>query len=69
MFVDKDFDLKDSFQANLNLILTVYKANFKNYPELSRQNINNWVSNNTNYKIKDLFPKGYQYNVYFLNLT
>jgi len=61
MFVDTAFNVKDSFVENSKKYLksSIEKLNFKNNPEEQRQYLNNWVLNETNNKIKDVFPKGY----------
>jgi serpin B len=56
----KDFNFS---QPYLDLLALNYGAglrlaDFINAPEPSRQEINNWVSDQTNGKIKDLFPQG-----------
>jgi len=61
MFVDTAFNVKDSFVENSKKYLksSIEKLNFKNDPEQQRQYLNNWVLNETNNKIKDIFPKGF----------
>jgi len=44
--------LAQNYGAGLNLL------DFKNSPEPSRVTINNWVSDQTNNRIKDLLPQG-----------
>ena len=44
-------DIKDVFHAN------IYKQNFDK-PEKQRSNINKWVANRTNQKIKNFMPPG-----------
>jgi serpin B len=56
----QDFTVQPAF---LNLLAQNYGAglnllDFKNSPEPSRVTINNWVSDQTNDKIKDLLPQG-----------
>ena len=60
MFADNSYTLLNTFTEN---ILKYYHAqaslvNFHTDPEESRQDINNWVSENTSGKIPDLFPNG-----------
>ncbi|VVC24911.1 Serpin domain,Serpin, conserved site [Cinara cedri] len=58
IFIDEDFNVKDSFLAKSNLSpFWVYKSDFKNKHESWRQTINMWVSNKTEHKIEELFPK------------
>lgn len=65
MFIDEDFNVKNSFLAKSNLRpFQVHKSDFKNQHELWRQTINMWVSKKTEHKIEELFPKGYQYSVF-----
>lgn len=60
MFVDKNFNLKDSYVENTRKYLksTMEKLPFKEDPEKQRQYLNNWVLQKTNDKIKNLFPPG-----------
>ncbi|KAL5232727.1 hypothetical protein ACI65C_000137 [Semiaphis heraclei] len=59
MFVDKVFNVKESFLENSMKYFksSLEKLNFKNEPEQQCQYLNNWVLNKTNNKIKDLFSK------------
>lgn len=61
MFVDTGFKIKQLFIDNSLKYLnsSMEKLNFLADPEQQRQYLNNWVLNNTNRKIKDLFPPGY----------
>jgi len=61
LFVDTTFNVKDSFVENSKKYLksSIEKLNFKNDPEQQQQYLNNWVLNETNNKIKDVFPKGF----------
>ncbi len=56
----KDFPFSQSYLdlLALNYGAGLRLADFMNAPEPSRQEINNWVSDQTNAKIKDLFPQG-----------
>lgn len=60
MFVDSAFNVKESFVDSSRNYLksSIEKLDFKNDPETQRQFINNWVSNKTNNKIRELFPRG-----------
>ncbi|NP_001156566.1 serine protease inhibitor 4-like isoform 1 [Acyrthosiphon pisum] len=57
MFVDTDFDVKDSFVENSKKYLksSMEKLDFRNDPERQRQYLNNWVLIQTNNKIKGFF--------------
>ncbi|XP_008183051.1 leukocyte elastase inhibitor isoform X2 [Acyrthosiphon pisum] len=57
MFVDTDFDVKDSFVENSKKYLksSMEKLDFRNDPERQRRYLNNWVLIQTNNKIKDFF--------------
>ncbi|NP_001156102.2 serine protease inhibitor 4-like isoform X1 [Acyrthosiphon pisum] len=57
-FVDTAYNVKDSFVENSRKYLksSSKKLNFKNDPERQRQYLNDWVLNETNNKIKDVFP-------------
>jgi len=61
-FIDTAYNVKDTFVENCRKYLksSSKKLNFKNDPEQQRQYLNNWVLNETNNKIKDVFPKGYK---------
>ncbi|CAI6369440.1 unnamed protein product [Macrosiphum euphorbiae] len=58
-FIDTAYNVKDTFVENCRKYLksSSKKLNFKNDPEQQRQYLNNWVLNETNNKIKDVFPK------------
>ncbi|XP_022165487.1 serpin B6-like [Myzus persicae] len=57
MFVDKSFNVKESFVENSMKYLksSMEKLNFKNDPEQQRQYLNDWALKETNNKIKDVF--------------
>ncbi|XP_060880830.1 serpin B4-like isoform X2 [Metopolophium dirhodum] len=57
MFVDTDFDVKDSFVENSKKYLksSIEKLDFKNNPEKQRKYLNNWVLIKTNNIIEDFF--------------
>ncbi|CAI6368280.1 unnamed protein product [Macrosiphum euphorbiae] len=57
MFVDTNFDVKDSFVENSKKYLksSMEKLDFRNGPEQQRQYLNNWVLIQTKNKIKDFF--------------
>jgi len=60
VFVDKTAKISPNYQ-NLMYLFGIPKAmniDFKNEPEKSTEYINNWISENTNGKIKDLIQKG-----------
>lgn len=60
MFVDKSFNVKPSFIhcTTQYLYSAMELLNFKMDPETQRKHINDWVLNNTNDKIEELFAKG-----------
>lgn len=60
LFIEKSFPVKEKF---LNEIQLLYKSdveskNFRDSPEASRKDVNNWVSKETHGKIEDLMPEG-----------
>lgn len=61
MFVDKAFNVKDSYVNNCIKYLnsSTEKLDFKNDPEQQREYLNNWILSKTNNKIENLFPNGY----------
>ncbi|KAL5234129.1 hypothetical protein ACI65C_001539 [Semiaphis heraclei] len=58
MFVDKAFNVKDSFVENSKKYMksSMEKLNFKNDHEQQCQYLNNWVLSKANNKISDVFP-------------
>lgn len=60
MFVDTSFNVNQSFvKCTTEYLYSAMEIlDFKNDPESQRQHINNWVLNNTNNKIEELFAKG-----------
>ncbi|KAI5101145.1 antithrombin-III precursor [Silurus meridionalis] len=60
LFGEKSFEFNENYQ---NISEMVYGAkllplNFKEKPELSRQRINEWISEKTNHRINDTLPEG-----------
>lgn len=56
----KDYPFRETYIAEVreNFDAELRELDFKNYPEPSRQTINNWVEKKTNQKIKELLPPG-----------
>jgi len=71
LWAQKDFPFDDKY---FNVVGEYYggkvtNLDFKTDTENSRVTINNWVESKTNYKIKDLIPKGVIYDTTRLVLT
>ncbi len=59
VWLEKTFEIKDNYAEILtdNYFAAIDNLDFMYSPDESRTEINDWVSTNTNDKIKDLFPK------------
>jgi len=60
LFQDKDLKLKEDYVSSTKECLQteVEQADFKNQLEQTRQKVNQWVSQKTSQKIRELFKKG-----------
>jgi len=60
VFVDKEVRLLESYQETLTNTMDseVGVEDFRNKPEKSREKVNQWVEENTEEMIQDLFPSG-----------
>ncbi|XP_039275506.1 serine protease inhibitor isoform X2 [Nilaparvata lugens] len=59
-FIDNEFQVKDAYRQDISRYFgsTIGKSDFKHNPEPSRLEINRWVEDNTNNRIKDMLPSG-----------
>jgi len=60
IWVEKTFSINQGFSSNLSTYYdaSAYQADFKNNPNLETTNINSWIANKTNQKIKNMIAPG-----------
>ena len=58
MFIDNALTLHDNFKKSMEKVGTIDNVDFKRQSEQVRDQVNQWISDNTNGLIPELFPKG-----------